>query len=203
MFDDLQPGQIKSAGTGKTAYKTVSGDLKTYDYSNPNRKDKRRNGNKSGERKGWQVAEMWDKHHEIARLLILGHNNQEIAKMVNCSSQQVSNVKNSPVVKDKCAILRAVRDTESIDLRKEIAALAPLAVQRMKEALEEGSVLGKDLTGANILKEANNMLDRELGKATQTLETKNAHVHFTKDDIEAIKEKARALAMDSDQIANF
>ncbi|HUW44853.1 MAG TPA: hypothetical protein VMW50_03565 [Dehalococcoidia bacterium] len=175
-------------------------------YLQPDRKDARRIENKTApgevaKKKGWQVAEMWDRHHEIARRIILGQNNQEIGEALNVTAQQVSNVRNSPVVQDKITIMRAARDAGTIDLAKDIADLAPIALQRVREALETGQVLGRELSGSSIMKEANNLMDREIGKPTQRIDTRNVHGHFTLDDIERIKERARELAGFSGQMA--
>lgn len=161
--------------------------------------DKRRNGKK----KGWQVSEMWDRHHEIARLLVLGWPNTEIAAELNITPQQVSSVRNSPVVQDKMAIMHATRDVATIEVKEEINALAPIAVQRLREALEDGSVLGKELNASTIVKVADSIIDRDQGKAIQRVDSRNANMHFTKDDIEEIKERARKLGMDSDQVVNI
>ena len=52
-------------------------------------------------------------------------------------------------------------------------------------------------------KEANNMLDREMGKAIQRVDSRHASVHFTREDIENIKERARKLGMESEQVVDI
>ena len=173
----------------------ASGATKTYSYpkeryTNHNRVDGRKS---KGPKKGWQIAEMWDQHHEIARRLVLGESGVDIAKALGISRETVSNVKNSPVVQDKLALLRAARDCECVDLAKEISELAPIALKRMREALETGTVLGKEVNAAGILKEANALLDREMGKAVQRVDTRGVNMHLTMDDIEAIKQRASEL----------
>jgi hypothetical protein len=170
-------------------------------YLNPERKDGRKVSSSEGKKKGWQVAEMWDMHHEIARRVVLGQNNQEISEALGVCAQQISNVRNSPVVKDKITVMRAARDAGTIELAKEIADLAPLAIQRVREAIESGTVLGKEVSAVGILKEANGLIDREIGKPTQRIDSRNVHGHFTLEDIERIKERAKELAMASNQIA--
>jgi hypothetical protein len=159
-------------------------------YSDPNRKDGRRKPNA----KTWKVAEMWDNHHEIARRLVLGQKGEDIAKDLGCTSQLVSNVKNSPVVKDKLAIMHAARDAGTINLAREIADLAPLAVQKIREAIELGSVNGKECNASSILKECNGVLDREMGKAIQRVDTRGVYAHLTGEDLERIKQRAKELA---------
>lgn len=182
---------------------TVSAAGKEYHYGDKYSRvdrgpDQRKNPDKP---RGFQIAEMWDSHHEIARRIILGEKGCDIAKSMNITEATVSSVRNSPVVQDKMIVMRAARDAGTIELSKEIQDLAPLAILRMREAIEEGKVLGKELSASGIMKEANNLLDREMGKATQRVETKNAHAHFTLDDIERIKQKARDLAGSSGQMA--
>jgi hypothetical protein len=182
-----------------TKHTNKNGDTKEYHYgdryTNPARKDRRVKREKDAKPKGWQVAEMWDKHHEIARRLVLGiESNTEIAKALGVTAQQVSNVKNSPVVQDKVVVMRAARDATTIDLSKDILEMAPIAIARMREALEDGTVKGKELSAEGILKQANNIIDREVGKPTLRVDTRNVHGHFTMDDIDRIKAKARELS---------
>ena len=159
-------------------------------YADPSRKDGRR---VDGPKKGWQIAEMWDNHHEIARLIVLGMNNQQIAEKLSCNPQTVSNVRNSPVVKDKIALLQAARDCNCVELSAEIAEMGPIALKRIREALETGQVLGKEVNAATLLKEANNVIDRVEGKAVQRIESKNLNATLTLEDIEAIKQRAEQL----------
>lgn len=153
--------------------------------------DQRRSGDRQG---GLLIAEMWEAHHEIARRILLGQKNVDIARDLGCTPATVSNVRNSPVVKDKLAIMSAVRDAGTIELAKEIQDLAPLALSRIREALEQGTVMGKELNSSAILKEANNLLDRDQGKATQRIDTRNLNATLTVEDIELLKEKAKILA---------
>ena len=192
-----------SSDVQQVDYQTASGDVKTYSYPKSRyRNSSRKDGRRVGERKrgGWQVAEMWERHHEIARRIVLGQSNVDIAKDLGVSAQAVSNVRNSPVVKEHTTLMNAARDVGTIDLARDIADLAPLALKRVKEALEGGEVLGRELSGSAILKEANQLLDREIGKPTQRVDMRGVHTHLTLDDINRIKEKARRLAGQSGQM---
>ena len=162
-------------------------------YADITRTDARRVANK----KGHQITKMWDNHHEIARLLILGMSNVDIAAKLDCSPQTVSNVRNSPVVQDKLAILHAVRDVATGDLAHEIAEMAPMALKRIREVLETGQVHGQTASAAVIMKEANNLLDREMGKAVQRIDSRNVNTTLTSSDLEAIRQRAAELRGDS------
>ena len=160
-------------------------------YSDLTRTDKRR-GDKGG-KKGHQITEMWSNHHEIARLIVLGLNNIEIAARMCCTPQTISNVRNSPVVQDKLAILHAVRDVATGDLAHEIAEMAPMALKRIREVLETGTVHGQTASAAVIMKEANNLLDREMGKAVQRIDSRNVNTTLTSNDLDAIRQRAAEL----------
>lgn len=161
-------------------------------YADPNRKDMRK---KDGPKKGWQIAEMWDNHHEIARLIVLGMTNKEVAEKLGCTPQTVSNVRNSPVVQDKISLLQAARDCDCVELSAEIAEMGPIALKRIREALETGQVLGKEVNAATLLKEANNVIDRVEGKAVQRIESKNLNATLTLEDIESIKQRAEEMKL--------
>lgn len=160
-------------------------------YSDLTRTDMRR-GDKGG-KKGHQITEMWSNHHEIARLIVLGLNNIEIAARMCCTPQTISNVRNSPVVQDKLAILHAVRDVATGDLAHEIAEMAPMALKRIREVLETGTVHGQTASAAVIMKEANNLLDREMGKAVQRIDSRNVNTTLTSNDLDAIRQRAAEL----------
>ena len=180
------------------SYTSASGKTYVYPkerYSDLTRTDRRRVDR--GVKKGHQITEMWDNHHEIARFLVLGMSNVEIAERMNCSVQTVSNVRNSPVVQDKLAILHAVRDVATGDLAHEIAEMAPMALKRIREVLETGTVHGQTASAAVIMKEANNLLDREMGKAVQRIDSRNVNTTLTSSDLDAIRQRAAELRGDS------
>ena len=99
--------------------------------------------------------------------------------------------------------MQTARDVGSINLAKEIADLAPIALGRVKEALETGTVLGKEVSAAQILKEANNVLDRDQGKAVQRVDARHLNTTLSMEDIERIKERAASLAMTSNQLVDL
>lgn len=178
-------------------FQTTSEAGKTYDYgekySNPSRSGDARK-KVDGTKKGHVIAEMWDSHHEIARRLLLGQKGVDIAKAMNVTAATVSSVKNSPVVMEKLTLMRAARDCGALDLAIEIQKMAPIALAKVKEAIETGTVLGKELSGAEILRQSNMIVDRQIGKPTQRIDTRNTHAIFGPDEIMAIKAKAKQLA---------
>lgn len=162
-------------------------------YSDPNRGPDRRRA-PEGKKRGFQVAEMWDNHHEIARRILLGQKNVDIAAAMNCTPATVSSVRNSPVVKEKLILMQAARDANCLDLAEQIKELAPIALGKVKDAITNGEVNGQIISGAEICKQANSILDRDQGKATQRVESRNIHGHFSIEDIEKMKERANELS---------
>lgn len=156
-------------------------------YANPDRPaDKRR---KPPELKNsFVVAEMWDRHKEIARRIALGQKNTEIALALGVTEQSISQVRNSPVVQEKTADLQAQMDGVAIDVGKRIRELAPLALKTLENILtDEEDTIPLSLK----FKTATDLLDRAGHSAIRKVQGNVLHGHFTKDDLEEIKQLAR------------
>jgi predicted transcriptional regulator len=146
------------------------------------------------EKPSYNLQSMQSKHHNIARMRFLGYNNKQIAAEVGVSESTVSSVINSPIVQAKLRMMQASADKECLDLQKQIAEIAPKALQNIVEVVETGSLHGEGVTAMTVLKESNNLLDRHMGKATQVLKSSHTHAHLTADDIRELKEAAMAAA---------
>ena len=160
---------------------------KTYDNFRTNKR------NKTGEdhkRRRFKVSEIQERHHQIKRLLFLGWKNTKIAEELGISTDTVTGVKNSPVIKDQLALMQGAADSQTIDLSVRIREMAPFAFANLVEIISEGTVKGEPVTTSMIAKESNNLLDRYIGKPTQTVNTSNLHAHFNADDIKKLKVRA-------------
>ena len=140
------------------------------------------------------IKSVQDKHRIITRLLFLGHSNKNIAKAVGVTEHTVSIVKNSPIIKQQLKLMQGAADKDALDLHAQIAEIAPAALANIKEVVETGSLHGEGVNARTILKESNNLLDRHMGKAAQTVKGLHAHAHFTADDIRQLRETALAEA---------
>jgi len=159
---------------------------KGVDYSDSNRiTDRRRKP--PGVRKIWQVGKVWELHEEIARRVLLGQKNTQIAKAISCSPQTVSNVRNSPVVQDKLAVMRGARDAYTIDIARDIQEFAPEALSLLKNVVK-GVGSGANADVSLRARTSESMLDRAGFGAIK----KEARVvqHLTSEEITAIKERA-------------
>ena len=155
---------------------------------------------KLGESRAGAVTTMWENHHVIAQRILLGESNKSIAQSMGMTEARISLIRNSPVVKEKLELMKAARDVGCIDLARESQDLAPIALARVKEALETGKVNGKELSASGIMKEANTLIDRTIGKPTQTINTRNLHATLTPEAIAEIKERAKQMAAQSGQL---
>ena len=145
------------------------------------------------------VGEMTELHHEICRHVLLGKKNVEIASMLGCTPQTVSNVRNSPIVKHRLRELSAARDVAVVNFAAEVQARAQRAFEILDEALldETGEV-----PLMMRLKEANNILDRV--ERVEGIGQRNVHLHahLSMDDIEELKRRALAAGVASGQVVD-
>jgi DNA-binding CsgD family transcriptional regulator len=158
-----------------------------YTYANPDRPpDKRRKD--PGEKNSFVVSEMWERHHEIVRRLALGQKNTQIAKALGISEVSVSQVKNSPIVKEKLASMVEKMDENAIDVGQRIKELAPRAIKVLESVLEDV----EDTVPLSLkVKTAHDILDRAGHAAIKQVNANVMHGHFNADDLAEIKQLAR------------
>jgi len=144
-----------------------------------------------GMRKTFEVGKMWEVHQEITRLIFLGMKNEEIAERLSVSPAMVSYTRNSQVIQDKLELMKGARDAEIIDLGKEIRAKAPKALKLLEEIVDGKEVNGQ-LPGINLrAKTAENWMDRAGYPAQKTGGGVHFHAHFTADELDDIKKRAK------------
>jgi len=159
-------------------------------FTAPREDDKRRVPN-GVERKSFEVNEMWEMHHEIVRLLVLGMSNKDICKILGVSAPMVSYTRNSKVVKDKLAIMRAARDADTIDIAKDIQTKAPKALALLYDIIEDhGETYGMPLAA----KTAESWLDRAGHAPVKSVQFAGMVAHLTAEEINALKKSAREEA---------
>lgn len=145
----------------------------------------------------YQVEQLWDVHHEVVRLALIGMKHVEIAAKLGISPVTVSYTLRSPIVARQLEQMRAVRDLEAVDISKEIAELAPRAVEIL------GELLDSELPNVR-LKSAESILDRAGYAAVQRIKMDaNVSHSFTPDEIRDIKERAKdigLMVMDADYV---
>lgn len=135
------------------------------------------------------ITALHDQHHHMARLLVLGYSNVEIAKLLGITPQTVSNIKNSPIVLAATDELAGKADEEAVDIRKEIAEFAPKCVEALKEVIEneDGRTSSKTRADAAI-----RMLGLAGYVAPKNVNVKAMHGHF--DVTQMIRDRAQQIA---------
>jgi len=138
--------------------------------------------------KQYQIEQMWELHHEVCRLALIGMKQVDIANHLGVSPVMVSYTLRSPIVQRQLNQLKAVRDIDAIDVSKEIQDLAPKAVRVLEDMMDS------DLPNLK-LKAATDILDRAGHAAVRTLRTENIHAHFSSDEIADIKKRAAEVGL--------
>jgi len=141
--------------------------------------------------KSYRVTEMNDRHHEIARLVLLGMKNREIERELGVSECFVSNVRNSPVVKEQVALLRAERDREAIDIAVQIQETLPECIRILSGQLTDSE--GK-VSPSLKSKNAFGLLSIGGHGPSKNLSVRGVHAVLTAEDIKEIRERGQKLA---------
>jgi hypothetical protein len=141
--------------------------------------------NPTGER-NYQIEKMWNVHHEITRMLLMGMKSVDIARQLNVSEVMVSYTKNSALVQRKLDIMQGARDMDAVSISKRIQELAPKAVDVLDRLLESE-------VESIAFKSAVDVLDRAGHGAVKKEMTLTGHL--TSNDIEDIKSRAREIGL--------
>lgn len=141
--------------------------------------------------KTYRVKEMNERHHEIARLILLGMKSKEIERELGVSQGFVSNVKNSPVVKEHLSILGSERDREAIDIAVQIQESLPICMRILTDqmASEDGKV-SPSLKSKN----AFGLLSIGGHGPSKSVSVRGVHAVLTADDIAEIRDRGQTLA---------
>ena len=136
----------------------------------------------------YRVSDMTDKHHEVARLLLLGMNNKEIAKQAGITAEYVSTIRHSPVVKEQLGILRAARDRESVDVAIQIQDALPKCIEFLAETIESDEV-----SASLKSKNAFGLLSLGGHGPSKNISVKGVHAILTAEDIIDIRDRGLSL----------
>lgn len=150
-------------------------------------RDRRRTGN----RRQYEITHMTERHHEIARRLLLGQGNTEIASALGITPQMISVVRNSTCVREKLATMSGARDMDSVDLAKEIRELAPKALKVLEEIMVDTNAPKHVRLSA-----ARDALDRAGYAPVKKVDVNSAHIVLDAEAIEAMKKRAYEVAGD-------
>jgi len=154
--------------------------------------DLRRMGELERRSRTWKVNEIWEMHHEVIRLLLIGMKNVDIARKLGITEVQVSNIKNSPVVQDRLSLMKAARDVKAVDISRDIMEVAPKALELLKKVINGDAIVDDKKPSVNaMIRTSESLLDRAGFGAVKKVATQNEHVYYTAEEIEALKARAK------------
>jgi len=84
-------------------------------------------------RRQYEVSRLWDKHHEVIRLIVLGFGNKEISEIVGVTPQNVSDIRNSEIPQRHIKVLQAARDSKCVDVSRALMEDAPKSLQLLMD----------------------------------------------------------------------
>ncbi len=150
-----------------------------------NKKDKRK-----GDQPASPIKQIWQQHHEVIRLAVLGFGVLEIARAVGFTPAMIRNILGSEVVKRQVSIMVGAKDYDTLEVKKEIDRLAPSALCVLRDIMENTEESSRVRLSAAI-----DVLDRAGLAAPKVIQGSFDVTHLTATDLEAIKQRARDAQM--------
>lgn len=130
------------------------------------------------------ISHLWERQKEIARRLVAGHRQIDIARDYGMTPGRMSVICNSPVFKQYLASLASIREERAVDIGKTIREGAETGAQLLVD------ILSNDNAHISLkAKVAMDLLDREGHGKISTVRAEVTH-HLTGDRIAELK-KAR------------
>lgn len=157
--------------------------------------DKRRRHPKAP-KKGFQPTQLWDRYQEIARRIVIGQKNVEIANDMNVTPEMVSYVRNSDLVQARIDTLQTAADSETVNIASRIKSMAPKALDILQAVLD-GRVDGEKIPAKLRAEHAEKLLDRAGYAPPREIKAHMLHGHYTAEDIERIKKRATDASMNA------
>ncbi|KKN05678.1 hypothetical protein LCGC14_1085110, partial [marine sediment metagenome] len=108
----------------------------------------------------YNIQYMWDKHHEVKRLALLGATNGEIARLLGVTPQNISDIRNSPIFKDQMRIMEVARDSATIGVARGIIDSGPVALGLLNDVMVSKEHDGQPVPLALRIGIAKDLLDR-------------------------------------------
>lgn len=154
----------------------------------------------TGERKTYDIQQLWQRNHEIVNLAALGHKGTEIAKILGINQQTVSNTLNSELGQCKLSDIRLERDDEAKKVTEKIRTLTNKALDVYHEIFDDES-------GELGLKDKGNFATSFLGemsglKAPTRIQSQSVHTILTAEELEEIKKRGIEAARASGLIVD-
>ena len=133
------------------------------------------------------VTYLWERHKEIANLVVAGHRPIDICKELGYTPTWMSIIMNSPVFKKYVASLRVRVEEGLIDVKKKLYEGSTIGVVKLLEILND-----KDTQKSLQVKVAQDFLDRAGFPKVSKVEQNNVNIVLDTEMIERLKENRTA-----------
>ena len=159
-----------------------------------------------GERKTYDIKQLWQRSHEIVNLAARGFKQTQIAEILNIDPQTVSNTLNSELGQKKLSDIRLERDEEAKKVSEKIRVLTNKALQVYHEIFDDQSgectLRDKRDTANTVLLELSGLraptkIHSQHVSTTLTLEELN---EFKRRGIQAAKENGLVIEVEAKQL---
>lgn len=153
-----------------------------------------------GERKTYDIQQLWQRNHEIVNLAARGFKGTEIAEILNINQQTVSNTLNSELGQCKLSDIRLERDEETKKISEKIRTLTDKALNVYHEIFDDES-------GELGLKDKGNFATSFLGemsglRAPTKIQSQSISTVLTAEELEEFKVRGIAAARASGLIVD-
>jgi hypothetical protein len=129
------------------------------------------------------AKDMNERHHEVARLVVLGYKNTKIAEMLGITKEFVCAVRNAPPVQEQIAILKSARDANTVDIARQIQETLPSCVNYLMETIEDSNI-SDNVRSRN----AFGLLSAGGHGSSSKVSVRGAYAVLTADDIKEIRD---------------
>lgn len=145
-----------------------------------------------GERKTYDVKQMWQRSHEIVNLAARGFKQTEIAEILGITPATVSNTLNGKLASKKLSEIRFERDEETKKISEKIRVLTNKALQTYHEIFDNEN-------GEATLRDRKDVADTvllELSGLRAPTKIQSSHIStvLTAEEIRSFKERGRLAA---------
>lgn len=137
-----------------------------------------------------EVMKLWHVNNEIARLVVLGHKESEIAEILQISPSTVWNALNrNPLVQERIELLQGERDASTVDVQRKVKAMQPIALEVLEQDLmeENPAIVSRKLRNETARKVL------EMGGNGPIKKVDSRHAVFTAADLQTINQRAAEL----------
>lgn len=153
---------------------------------------------KSNGGNSWQLKSLWDRHHVMKRLCVLGWSVKAIAEHLGMTSEAVRACLNSEIMIRELEVFRAGLDLKTADVAKRLEEMASKSCDVLDEILENDNA-----PIAIRAKVALDVLSRTGHPPHTRISGQIDHRHFTESEIERLKAQAKMEQIESSVDAEF